>query len=325
LLTGKEAIFGLWYKRKGSSTSHKVNPVIDESSAEEFNIVPLLIKRIDDSTLLKRGGGLISDKKVLIIGCGSVGSDLLFLLSRSGLKNFTIVDNDKLSVENTYKHFLGMDKSLMSNFKVSLLKKELENRYPNIQINAVESEILSAIKNDKINFNDYDLIIVAIGNPNVERKLNELIHETNTPAIFTWAEAYGLGGHALMTNNKGSGCYECLINKKDLSFSSSFAGKSDVPFIKNLNGCAGSYTPYGSMDSMETALKAPRLAMRYIQNQVSGNPLLSWKGSDKSFLEEGFETSDRYKNVPFETLYHDNYDYIDPECKICSKHVEVNL
>ncbi|WML32238.1 ThiF family adenylyltransferase [Neobacillus sp. OS1-32] len=323
LLTGEKTIIGLWYKKINPSISKKVVPIIDESVADCFEIIPLFIFREDDSSLVERGGGVKKNINTLLIGCGSVGSDLLFLLARSGIKNFTILDNDSLNIENSYRHFLGMNKSILFKPKVELLKEEFESRYPNVEIKTLDKDALSVIDKREINLNDYDLIIVAIGDPNVERKLNEFIVKSSTPAIFTWVEAYGIGGHALMVNNRGKGCYECLIDD-ELNMLSAFAGKSDVPFIKSINGCATSFTPYGSIDSMETALLASRLVLRYLNNEINGNPLISWRGSSKAFEKSGYQTSERYRQ-PLDILMQDTYEYINSSCKICSIHPQEAL
>lgn len=316
LLTGDYAIIGLWYERVNDYLSKRVVPLLDNSVTGNFKVTPLFVFRNDNTTLIERGGGVQKSLKALLIGCGSVGSDLLFMLARSGIKQFTLIDNDKLEIENSYRHFLGMNKSIESKMKTKLLKEEFEHRYPNVQIQTIENEVLNVIENKKIDLNSFDLILVAIGDPNIERKLNKIILESSTPAIFTWVEAYGIGGHALVVNNGKRGCYECLIDN-ELRMYSSFAGKSDVPFIKNMNGCAGSFTPYGSIDSMQTALLASRLVLRFLNNNVKGNPLVSWKGCAEAFEENGFMTSDRYKQ-PTDFLNNDDYKYINNDCIVCS-------
>ncbi|MFS0749838.1 ThiF family adenylyltransferase [Oceanobacillus sp. 1P07AA] len=316
LLTGDQAIIGLWYEKVNHSLSKKVIPLIDDSVVDDFIVTPLFIFRNDDTTLIERGGGIKKPLNTLLVGCGSVGSDLLFMLARSGMKHFTLVDDDRMKIENSYRHFLGMNKSIESKPKVELLREEFENRYPNVHIKTIENEVLDTIENGEIELNDFDLILVAIGDHNIERRLNKLILESSTPAIFTWVEAYGIGGHALVVNNGGNGCYECLIDN-ELRLYSSLAGKSEVPFIKNMNGCAGAFTPYGSIDSMETALLASRLVFRFLEDDIKGNPLVSWKGSSKTFEESGFQTSNRY-NQSKDILGQDDYEYINRSCKACS-------
>ncbi|TDK58118.1 hypothetical protein E2K98_24690 [Bacillus salipaludis] len=322
LLTGNKVVIGLWYQKTDLSFKQKTNPIIDETVSDKFKVTPIEIYQINDDTLVQRGGGVKKNPNILLVGCGAVGSDLLFLLVRSGLKNFTLIDKDYLGMANSYRHFLGMNKAIKLKPKVQLLKEEMETRYPNLNVISVEKEVLEVIDEGEINLNEYDLIIVAVGDPNIERKLNELIYKTSTPTIFTWVEAYGIGGHALLVNNGDNGCYECLIDN-DLQIKSSFASRSDKPYIQNINGCAGSFTPYGSVDSMETALIASRLILRFLNGDIEGNPLVSWKGSANEFRSHGFKTSKRY-DEPSEKLAEPNYDYIETQCPICKDKVVVS-
>jgi tRNA A37 threonylcarbamoyladenosine dehydratase len=67
------------------------------------------VDRLDPSFLLGRGGGNtgLRQKKVLIVGCGSLGGRIAVELSRTGVSSLTLVDRDMLSPENTYRHVLG--------------------------------------------------------------------------------------------------------------------------------------------------------------------------------------------------------------------------
>lgn len=316
LVTGQRVTIGLWYK-KTVGKSVKAVPIIGYGPTQVFEVLPILIYREDDHSLLKRGGGINTNSKVLLVGCGSIGSDILFLLARSGFKEFTVVDGDRLSMENSYRHFLGVNMAIKGKAKVDLLKKEIETRYPNTNVKALDADILVAIRDKQVDLEEFSLIIFAIGDPNVERKLNELVLGTNTPAIFTWVEAYGIGGHALLVNITKGGCYECLI-KKDLSNYAAFAGKSDTPYTMNINGCSGTFTPYGGVDSMQTALIATRLALSVVKGELTENSLISWKGQAKQFRESGFNTSLRY-DESLDVLENETTDFVRPDCRVCGK------
>jgi len=316
LVTGQRVTIGLWYKKiEGRST--KSVPIIEYDPSQVFEILPIFIYREDDSSIIKRGGGITTNSRILLVGCGSIGSDILFLLARSGIKEFTIVDYDKLSVENSYRHFLGMNMAIKEKAKVDLLKKEIEKRYPNTNVEALNADILVAIRDKQVDLEKFTLIIFAIGDPNIERKLNELVLKTNTPAIFTWVEAYGIGGHALLVNITEKGCYECLI-KEDLSNYAAFAGKSDRPYTMNINGCSGTFTPYGGVDSMQTALMATRLALNVVRGETTENCLVSWKGQAKQFRENGFSTSPRYEES-LDVLENGTTNFIRTDCKACGR------
>lgn len=315
LLTRNKITIGLWYK-KVSNYPHIVNPIIESGISSYFDISPIFIKNFDDNIFIQRGGGVLNKSKILLLGCGSVGSDILFLLARSGLKNLTIVDKDKLELENSYRHFLGFNKAITYGKKVELLKEEIEKRYPETTIETYDNDVIDLIKQNDIDFSMFDLVIIALGEPNTERYLNKMILKTETPAIFAWVEAYGIGGHALLINNSSIGCYECLYNE-DLYNAASFAAKSEKPYTKNITGCSGTFTPYGGLDSMEVALITSRLALKVIENKIKGNLLYSWKGSSEELTENGYKISERYSKDK-KDLMEGSVDYVNPSCKCCS-------
>lgn len=70
LLTGEKTLIGLWYERVNHSDSKRVNPIIDEGIAGNFQVTPLFILRNDDTTLIERGGGCIWH--LINVGFGSI-------------------------------------------------------------------------------------------------------------------------------------------------------------------------------------------------------------------------------------------------------------
>ncbi len=311
LLTNQRVLFGLLYN-KLEPCINKVIPIIEPEVAEQFKITPVNIHRLDKEHLLQRTNLNVCNNKVLIIGCGALGSDITFTLARSGIEQITIVDKDKLKMENSYRHFLGMFNASLGWNKPKLMQFELNYRYPHAEISIHNKDIYEVVNKD-IQLSDYDLIISSTGNPATDRFLNKKVLETNTPAIFTWIEAYGIGGHALLMNNGQPGCLECLFDNYYNSYS--FAAKQDKPFAVNVHGCFGSFTPYGSIDSMQTALIASRLAISVLQGKEKRNPLVSWKGDSTSFINNGFIVSDRYLADTTNNIT--CYDYLKSNC-ICS-------
>lgn len=315
LITGESVLIGLWYCKLADKGIINGAPILNREPI--YDIRPIAALRIDDERLLKRGGAISNgkDSKILLIGCGSVGSDLLFLLARSGYKKFTILDSDKLEIANTYRHFLGYNKSSTFLPKVDLLKTELEERYRELEVNSINKDIFDALKTEEVELEKFDLIISAIGDINQERLLNKYIIKTETPAIFTWVEAYGIGGHALLINHNSKGCYNCYIND-DLTNKINFAGKSNKPFVNNFDGCLGTFTKYGSMDSMQTANIAGRLVMDLLKNEVQGNKLISWKGYSQEFIDNGYTLSSSYYD--FNVGIGERHIDIGNGCKVCN-------
>lgn len=305
---------------------------------------PLCVIRHDKDYLVPRGGGnnSLKDKKVALIGCGSVGGYIAVELAKAGIQKITLIDHECLMPENVYRHLLGTDSLLIESYKngketglpynpkIFGLKKEIERKLPYTDIDVLSNyidRIENVISNNVIDFRQYDLVIVAIGNPTIELYLNEYFHKNNDmpPIIFTWVEAYGIGGHALLTNNNGkSGCLKCLYTdpfdeKVSLYNRASFAAEGQT-FAKQVSGCSSMYIPYSSLDALQTAILATRLAIDTLTGKEKDNPILSWKGNADIFLQNGFKLSDRY-SVPYEQLYNTRYLYKNKSCKICG-HLE---
>jgi len=300
-----------------SSIEH---PLLEKGKVNK--IIPLGVNRYDKQFITSRSGEAhkVSRNKVLLVGCGSIGGYIGFELARAGIARMTLVDYDSMSIENVYRHSLG--KNTFGKNKAEALKEVLEDKIPYLKIESYNGKIEELINND-INLEDFDLAIFAIGEPSVELYLNRIItkNDINTKAIFTWVESHGIGGHALLTNNSNSGCFRCLFkyveldNKQEFYNRASFAAPGQT-FFKSIDGCGNTFTPYSALSALNTASLATKLAINTFRNNVEGNPLRSWKGDKKEFINSGFELSNRY-NQTEEGLFENRYAYIDHTCSIC--------
>ena len=107
----------------------------------------------------------------MLIGLGSLGSEVLYHLCKTGFENIDICDFDVLEPTNTYRHFLGYNKTIITSnnkilkmSKTDLLKNEMKSRYPSVNIGTFENRIEELINTDKVDLNLYDYIINATGN-----------------------------------------------------------------------------------------------------------------------------------------------------------------
>lgn len=317
---GGYSLFGFRFEKPS-----KRHPLLANGSANR--LIPLKLIRLDRKFLTQRGGGSIelADKRVLLIGCGAVGSQVANQLTRAGILNLTLLDHDRLDPANTFRHTLG--RQYWRKSKAEALKEQLELNLPYASIQAVEDKVENAIRNGIVRLSQYDLVILAIGNPTVELYINELIFsQERAMAIFTWLDPLGIGGHALLVHPRKNGCFECLYTSMidgsgTLQNRASFAAP-DQYFGRDLSGCASLHTPYGMIDAANTANLATRLAINALAEKENGNPLLSWKGDATDFQIEGFRLSSRYSSSPTQ-LHEQRYSYYNPACRVCGRsHME---
>ncbi|MRT94582.1 hypothetical protein EMN46_16725 [Ancylomarina sp. 16SWW S1-10-2] len=288
-------------------------------SSEAVAIDAYYISRIDSSYVSLRGGGFenVNNKKVLLIGCGSVGGFVAHKLVKSGVVNITLVDDDKFSLDNINRHVLGLNS--IDKIKTEALKTFLENSATKTKITAINSKVEKAIEDKKIKVKDYDLIISATGNPTINLWLNDLIVNTcNTPLITTWVEPYGIGGHSILINNqKKDGCYRCLMDQKTNHNTAAFYA-ANQSFIKSLTSCSSVFTPYGVLDAEQSAIGCVKLALSYLLGKENDNPIISWKGDSEAFINNNYNLSKRY-NLSNEELYKVRYSYKNKRCETCAK------
>ena len=87
-----------------------------------------LIQRYSRQIILKDVGPIgqkkIINSKVLVVGAGGLGCPVIDYLSRAGVGNIGIVDNDKVNISNIHRQSLYTSKDI-GKFKVSVLKKKL--------------------------------------------------------------------------------------------------------------------------------------------------------------------------------------------------------
>lgn len=314
--SGGATLFGIQYDGVG-----RHHPLHKDGMAS--CLVPLQLQRLDRGYLVRRGGGVaeLGAKRVLLVGCGAVGGPLAFELARAGVLHLTLVDHDILIPENSFRHVLG--RRYWRRRKVEALKEAIESALPYVLVTALSSTIEKALAEGSIQLADYDLLVLAIGNPTVELEVNAQVHalQGGPAVVFSWLEPLGIGGHALLTHNTpGGGCFECLYtslvsNGELLENRAAFAAPGQS-FGRALSGCGSLYTPYGAMDAARTAALAAWLAVDALTGKEPGNPLLSWKGDATDFLAEGFRLSPRFRATEDDLRRH-RYAYWNTRCRIC--------
>ena len=78
-----------------------------------------ILKLIDEETLKK-----IQDKKIIIVGVGGVGGFALEALTRFGITNITIIDNDTVDITNLNRQIISNHEVINEN-KTTVAKKRM--------------------------------------------------------------------------------------------------------------------------------------------------------------------------------------------------------
>jgi molybdopterin/thiamine biosynthesis adenylyltransferase len=314
---GGRALLGLWLRDIQSR-----QPLLDDTAGGKVERVSL--ERSDPDVVRGRlvSAPAVQDAHVVLVGCGSIGGHVATCLAWAGVRKLTLVDEDELKPVNTFRHALGRG-GVLTGSKVAGLKEALERDVPGIHVTAVNSTIEAALERGTVKLSSSSLLLVTIGNPTACLMLNARIveHAGAPPAIFTWVEPHGVGGHAVLTNTKqagASGCFACLfrdVPEHGLVNEADFAAPGQT-FRKQDLGCSGAFVPYGDLDARETATMAARLALDTLRGRARGPVLRSLKGDATDFREAGFQTSLRY-DLDERALRESGQSFGRPDCRCC--------
>ena len=102
----------------------------------------------------------IAQKRVIIFGVGGVGSWCAESLVRSGIRQLTIVDSDRVCITNINRQLMATTKTV-GQVKVDALKERLLTINPSAEITALQ-QIFNEETAESFNLNTYDYIIDAI-------------------------------------------------------------------------------------------------------------------------------------------------------------------
>ena len=167
----------------GQSELHSVANLISPSDASERRVPTEL-----DS---------LSSVSVGIVGLGSMGSKIALSLARSGVREFTLVDDDVFLPENICRH--ALDFGSVGSHKVDSIKSALLRLGHGFSVwtyraNITEQESTSYMAKILDQLGNCDLLIDATASPRVFNILSNVSLYWSKPMVWSEVFAGGIGG-----------------------------------------------------------------------------------------------------------------------------------
>ena len=144
---------------------------------------------------------------VMIAGCGSGGGQVAQQLVMSGVKRFTLVDNQELDVENVIRHVCGI--RYLGWRKTTALADVLRDRNPQVQIREFHEDLLAWGGLER-EVEEASLVVVGTDNEPTRYRLNEVCVGTGTPFTVGRVFTRGIGGEVYSYRPGAGGCLACL-------------------------------------------------------------------------------------------------------------------
>ena len=289
----------------------------EEAKAGGWTATPYRVRSLSRGSVMPRGGGSLDlgKKSVLLVGCGSVGSELALRLTSAGVGRLTVSDPDRFSEENLYRHVLSVKDIGWS--KTVALAREMALRHPWAEVTSW-CKRLEELRDPAV-LQRFDLVVIAIGSPTVERVFAEYCRQEalGVPVINCWLEGYGIGGHAILVMPGAKGCWHCAyVDPKTLTrgltSNLNFLEPGQVA-MRNHGGCGTQFLPYSGIAASCTATMAADLAVHFLAGEVAISSKVSWKGGDAEAMRASLEVTLRYRrfgeSLQILPLYDENCDF----------------
>lgn len=258
----------------------------------------LIVERSDNAWITGREHNTtykqISEHKIAIVGCGSVGSSISRLLLQSGIRNMMLWDDDIMKSENSSRHLLGFDS--VNNNKAFALASKLRLEFPNSCIEAFNEEWSETSKSSQ-KIADADIILSCTANWNTEQQLLKKQSENALGVIvFAFVEAHAVAGHVIV-NQVDSGAFNAWH----------FADGDRVGALrypatywkdktkKRIAACAGEFQPYGAIPLTNLHALTARTVIDLILNMHPDYSVAySYLGRKKELLQLGGQWDNRW-------------------------------
>lgn len=121
----------------------------------------------------------LNNSRVVVFGVGGVGGYVVEALSRAGVGNIDIIDNDTISVSNLNRQIIALISTVGKN-KVDVLKARLLDINPNLK---VETYKCFFTRNTEFDFSKYDYVVDAIDTVVGKLELITRAKSANVPII----------------------------------------------------------------------------------------------------------------------------------------------
>lgn len=246
--------------------SHRVKSVWAQFSRLEH----IRVIRTDSDWVHGRGldphHRTLAYSRVMVLGAGSLGSQVASRLAQAGVGNITIVDPEELDSSNVGRHALGIDSVRES--KAKHLASQLSSKYPHGDFQGFKACWQDVLREKPSTFKDADLFVSCIAESEHDLLWDSWFRsgEVEVPTVYGWLGTHGTTGHALAltSGSPGLSCYfdpDGFVRQPDTDFQGNTK-------IKVEPGCGAEFQPYGPLSVGQVELLVTRLSLDILTDKV---------------------------------------------------------
>lgn len=156
----------------------------------------------------------IESSKVLVVGAGGIGCELLKTLVLTGFKDIEVIDLDTIDVSNLNRQFL-FQKQHVGKSKASVARESAIEFNPEVKIKAYHDSIISSEYNLRF-FKRFTIVLNALDNRTARNHVNRMCLAADIPLVESGTAGYL--GQVTMIKKGVTECYECQPKPHQKSF-----------------------------------------------------------------------------------------------------------
>lgn len=256
----------------------------------------------------------LHNKRITLVGLGSVGAPIAMELARSGVGEISLIDFDFVEPGSVVRWPLG--NSAFGLPKIEAIKGFIKSNYPFTKAEAVEYRFGTNYPpgfdaNLQKALSRGDLLIDATAEFGIHQFLSDYAWRGKKPFLYAYLTPGGYGGLvACIDPAKEMGCWHCLqIALREDKFI------PEPPFLENADvqpvGCAERTSIFPGFDATEISLEATRMAISVLSNGTKEQyPKSRWDVAVAKFRSDAGE-----QIPPSWTTYPLNRNSLCPACK----------
>uniref|UniRef100_A0A4W4FD24 SUMO-activating enzyme subunit 2 n=1 Tax=Electrophorus electricus TaxID=8005 RepID=A0A4W4FD24_ELEEL len=147
----------------------------------------------------------LSSCRVLVVGAGGIGCELLKNLVLTGFKNIEVIDLDTIDVSNLNRQFL-FQKNHVGKSKAQVAKESVLRFCPSANITAYHDSVMNPDYNVEF-FRNFQLVMNALDNRAARNHVNRMCLAADIPLIESGTAGYL--GQVTVIKKGMTECYEC--------------------------------------------------------------------------------------------------------------------
>ncbi|KAG0044685.1 E1 ubiquitin-activating protein uba2 [Gryganskiella cystojenkinii] len=158
--------------------------------------------------------GKIGTSKVLMVGAGGIGCELLKNLVMSGFKEIVVIDLDTIDLSNLNRQFL-FQKQHIKKSKAHIARESALEFNPNVNIESRHQNI----KDQEFSvewFKGFDLVMNALDNLDARRHVNKMCLAANVPLVESGTAGYL--GQVTVISGDLTECFDCQPKETPKTF-----------------------------------------------------------------------------------------------------------